>query len=43
MKRKTYMKPTTQVVILQQHYRLLSGSPKGSLNGDEEPDEEDWN
>ena len=43
MKRKTYKTPTTQVVILQQHYRLLSGSPKGSLDdGEGDPEEEDW-
>ena len=42
MRRKNYMTPTTQVVILQQHYRLLSGSPKGSLNGEEEEEEQEW-
>ena len=42
MKRKTYMKPTTQVVILQQQSRLLSDSPKATLNGSENPEEIEW-
>ena len=41
MKRKT--EPTTQIVFLKQRNPLLSGSPQGSLNGEEDPDEEDWN
>ena len=45
MKRKTYMQPTAQVVILQHHYRLLSGSPTGNLGDPQAPEgdkEEDW-
>ena len=42
MKRKTYMKPTTRVVKLQQQSRLLSGSPKASLKGEETAVEQDW-
>ena len=46
MRRKIYMTPTTQVVILQQHYWLLSGSPTGNLGDPQAPEgdeEEDWN
>ena len=42
MKRKTYMVPTTQIVFLKQRIPLLSGSPQASLNGGENPEEEDW-
>ena len=43
MKRRNYMTPTTQVVFLKQQIPLLSGSPKGSLNGEEDEEKEDWN
>ena len=42
MKRKTYMQPTTQVVILQQQSPLLDTSSEGDLGGKQKPKEEDW-
>ena len=42
MQRKNYVKPATLVVILRQRIPLLSGSPKGDLDGDEDPEGEDW-
>ena len=45
MKRKTYLTPTTQVVILKQQIPLLSGSPTGNLGDPQAPEgdkEEDW-
>ena len=42
MKRKTYMKPTMQVVKLQQQSRLLDGSSKGDLPDSQKPITYDW-
>ena len=42
MKRKTYKKPTTQVVQLQHRIQLLSGG-SGTLPEDEDPEYDDWN
>ena len=42
MKRKTYMKPTMQVVKLQQQHRLLNSSPQGDLPDSQKPKTYDW-
>ena len=42
MKRKTYKTPTTRIVFLKHQSRLLSGSPKASLKGEETAVEQDW-
>ena len=42
MKRKTYITPTTQVIMLQQWSPLLSGSSQGDLGDPQEPTDEIW-
>ena len=42
MERKTYMKPTMQVVKLQQQHRLLYSSAKGDLPDSQKPTTYDW-
>lgn len=42
MKRKDYMKPMTQVILLYQQYYLLSGSPQGDFGERQNPEEQNW-
>lgn len=42
MKRKDYMKPMTQVILLYQQNNLLSGSTQADLGERQNPEEQNW-